>query len=102
MSHKKAKHMRKYVKNYLSTTMNTDKPNMSLGQLETFVQLHVFLTGGKPEKITLVPDFYNYYVQEIQHQAEAMGLQQGLKDDKVTFLGIPLEKREPEVTIAKS
>lgn len=72
----------------------------SLKQLETYVQLHVFLMGGKPDKLELAPHYYNYYVQEVQNQAEAMGLQQGFKDDKPTFLGVELEKKA-EIAVAK-
>ena len=76
---------------------NEDQIQFSFKQLETFIQLSMFLTGKKPEKLELVDRFYNWYVQEVNNQAEAMGLKPGFKDDKVTFLGIPLTKK---VTIA--
>jgi len=100
MSDKQAKKVRKQINNLLYERMDRQQPNMSLSQLETYVQLSVFLTGKKPEVIELVAPFYNYYIQEVQHQAECMGLDAGFKGDKPTFLGIPLEKKV-EIAIAK-
>lgn len=70
-----------------------NNPEYSLQQLETYIQLSVYLTGEKPTSITLNPNIYEAHVQTINNQAEAMGLKPGFKDDKVTFLGIPLEKK---------
>lgn len=105
MNAKKAKKIRRQVKSYLDRKNMDSTPQdqgiqYSLKQLETYVQLHAFLMGTKPEKLVLVPSFYNYYVQEVQNQAEAMGLQQGFKDDNPTFLGIPVEKKI-DIAVAK-
>jgi len=78
-----------------------NKVNMSLQQLETYVQLSVFLTGSKPITIELNPTYYNFYVQEVQRQAEAMGLKPGFNEDKPTFLGIELTKKI-EIVVADS
>ena len=99
MSNKQAKKVRKQINNLIKqrSMQNEDQIQFSFKQLETFIQLSMFLTGKKPEKLELVDRFYNWYVQEVNNQAEAMGLKPGFKDDKVTFLGIPLTKK---VTIA--
>lgn len=99
MSNKKAKKVRKQIKSLIeSRTMDEqNKVTFSLQQLETFVQLTIFLTGKKPEKLTLVETFYNWYVQEVQRQAEAMGLKPGFQNDVPTFLGITVEKAVPVV-----
>lgn len=95
MSNKQAKKVRKQINNLLKqrSMQNNDQVQFSFKQLETYVQLSQFLTGKKPETIELVDSFYNWYVQEVNNQAEAMGLKPGFKDDKVTFLGIPLTKK---------
>ena len=93
MSQKKAKKERKRIKNLLKQMENQDKVQYSFKQLETLIQLNVFLTGEKPKKIVLVESFYNWYIQEVLDQAEAMGLQAGFKDDTIVFLGVLLEKR---------
>jgi hypothetical protein len=99
MSGKQAKKVRKQINNLIKqrSMQNNDQVQFSFKQLETYVQLSQFLTGRKPDTIELVDAFYNWYVQEVNNQAEAMGLKPGFKDDKVTFLGIPLTKK---VTIA--
>lgn len=97
MSGKQTKKVRKYIKNYLETKEPMNPSNQeiqySFKQLETFIQLSVFLTGKKPEKIELVEGYYQWYAQEVLNQAEAMGLKPGFKDEQMTFLGIPLEKK---------
>lgn len=79
--------------------VRSQEPAYNLKHLETFVQLTQFLTGELPKVIRLASNVYEAHTQETQHQAELMGLNQGFKDDKVTFLGIPLEKIEKKVEI---
>lgn len=101
MSQKKDKLARKIIKNYLKSKdmqNGQNQPQMSFQQLETFIQLSMFLTGKKPEKLELVEAYYNWFIQEVQRQAEAMGLKPGFKDDKPVFLGVPLEKKVTIVT----
>jgi hypothetical protein len=103
MSGKQAKKARKIIKNYLKDMDTQNKVQFSFQQLKTFVDLSSFLTGKKPEKIELVEEYYNWYMQEIMAQAEALGLDTKLKSDKPTFMGIPLEKKVkivvPEVVV---
>lgn len=109
MSGRQAKKLRREVKNYLKSKHmdngQRQEVQYSFKQLESYVQLSLFLTGKKPEKIELVENYYNWYIQEIQTQAEAMGLNPGFKGDKPTFLGIPLEKKVtiavPEIVVPK-
>jgi hypothetical protein len=94
MSHKNAKWARKQVKNYINQNMQPEQPQFSFKQLQTFIELHIHLTGKKPETIELNEVCYNWYVQESHNQAELMGLQpSGFKGDKPTFLGVTLEKK---------
>jgi len=92
---KSVKKVRKEIKNLLKqrTMENEQKVVYSFKHLETYIQLSVFLTGKKPEKIELVEGFYNWYTQEVFFQAETLGLNPGFKDEKITFMGVPLEKK---------
>ena len=108
MSHKQEKKARKIIKNYLKQKElmdNQNKVQFTFGQLQNFIQLSVFLTGKKPEKIELVEAYYNWFVQEANNQVEVLGFKNELKDGKVTFMGIPLEKKvkivTPEVVVPK-
>jgi hypothetical protein len=108
MSHAKAKQARKIIKNYLKQKDMNDqnKVSFSFSQLQNYVQLAVFLTGKKPEKIELVEAYYNWFIQEANAQVEVLGFKNELKDGKVTFMGIPLEKKvtivTPEIVVPKA
>ena len=95
MSHQKAKQARKFIKNYLKRKdmNNENKVVFNFGQLQNYIQLAIFLTGKKPEKIELVEAYYNWFIQEANSQVEVLGFKNELKDGKVTFMGIPLEKK---------
>jgi len=96
MSGSSAKKVRKQIKSLLKDKMdnqNQDAPAYSFKHLETYIQLSVFLTGKKPEKIELVEGFYTWLQQEILFQAESMGLNPAFKDDKMSFMGVPIEKK---------
>jgi hypothetical protein len=101
MSHQKAKLARKFIKNYLKKKELMDTPNkvqFTFGQLQNYIQLAIFLTGKKPDKIELVEAYYNWFLQEANNQVEVLGFKNELKDGKVTFMGIPLEKKVTIVT----
>jgi len=107
MSGKKSKLARKIIKNYLKgkDMDNQNKVQYTFAQLQNYIQLAIFLTGKKPDKIELVEAYYTWYMQESNAQAETLGFKNELKDGKVTFMGIPLEKKvtivTPEVVVPK-
>jgi len=93
MSGKQAKKVRKQINNLINERMDNKQVQFTFGQLQNFIQLSVFLTGKKPEKIELVEAYYNWYIQEANNQVEVLGFKNELKDGKVTFMGIPLTKK---------
>lgn len=108
MSQKQEKRARKIIKNYLKEKYMNDqnKVQFTFGQLQNYIQLAIFLTGKKPEKIELVEAYYNWFIQEANDQVEVLGFKNELKDGKVTFMGIPLEKKvtivTPEIVVPKA
>lgn len=101
MNGKKAKLMRRMVKNSTHQSMNNQEPakgpKYSLSHLESFVAFHMAYCGKKPESITVLDDVYNWYIQEINNHAESLGLKPGLAGEDPTFLGIKLLKKSPVV-----
>ncbi len=108
MSGRQAKKARKIIKNYLEKKElmdNQNKVQFSFAQLQNYIALSILLTGEKPKKIELVEAYYTWYVQEANTNVEMLGFKNELKDGKVTFMGIPLEKKVtivvPEIVLPK-
>ncbi len=58
--------------------------------LENYIVLTALLTGEKLKELTVTPDFYTFYVQDAQRNAEALGLNPGFKDGQPSFMGVKL------------
>ena len=66
-----------------------------IAELEQYVSSYQLLTGEKPTLIVLVDPLYNLYIQTVQKNAEAFGLNPGFKNDEITFMGTKIEKKSP-------
>lgn len=65
----------------------------SIEHLVNLIGLMEHLLGEKPKTLTLVPDFYTWYVQSTAQMAEAYHLSPGFVDGKVIFNGVELKKK---------
>ncbi len=74
----------------------------SLTYLSQYIALTMLMTGEKPTVIRLTPDYYTWYVQEVNRMADMLGLQLGFRGEKPTYSDIPVEKMEKKVKIELS
>lgn len=99
MSGRKHKALRKLQKELEEKHMNPNQPRQIniIAELEQYVLSYETLTGEKPKSIELVDAMYNMYVQAVQRNAEAFGLNPGFKSENPTFMGVTLLKKSPPI-----
>lgn len=101
MSGKTEKAIRKLAKKQLSEQrMNPNQPPQIniIAELEQFVVSCQLLTGERPATLTLTDAMYNLYVQVVQKNAEAFGLNPGFKTEDPMFMNVKLMKKSPLIT----
>lgn len=77
--------------------MENTQQKYSLEYLNQYIALCMLMTGEKPTVLSLVPDYYTWYVQETQRMADILGLELGFRGGKPLFQGIPVEKIEKKI-----
>ena len=102
MSGKVQKQLRKLARQELEKRMNPNQPPQGqqrqiniIAEIEAVIVGLELLTGEKPASITLQETMYNMYIQTVQNNAEALGLNPGFKGDIPTFRGVKIEKKSP-------
>lgn len=74
----------------------TDQPNQpkyDLQHLQNYLALTALLTGNKLTELEVTPDFYTWYVQNVQHNADVLGLNPGFRGDTPSFMNVKLIKK---------
>lgn len=66
-----------------------------IAEIEGFIMACELLTGEKPASITLQETMYNMYIQTVQNNAEALGLNPGFKTGEPEFRGVKMVKKSP-------
>jgi len=61
--------------------MSAPQDRYSLEQLAQLIALQTHLLGEKPKELTVTADFYTWFVQEAQREAEILGLNPGFQDE---------------------
>lgn len=95
MSQKQAKLARKQINYLIQDRMEhqPQKPQLTLEHLNSYIQLHILITGKKPDKIELTEQNYKWVMQMLLELIEDMGAEPKFKDGKPTLLGVPLEQK---------
>lgn len=100
MSGRTAKAIRKLARKELEKTMNPNAQSQQrqisiVAEIEGLIAAFELLTGEKPTSLTLQETMYNMYIQTVQNNAEALGLNPGFRNDEPTFRGVKINKKSP-------
>ncbi len=90
--------MRKLAK---QTMENQKGPQYDIKYLEAYIISSIHITGKKPDEIILSDDYYNWYVQEDQRDAEARNHAPGYISNVVMYMGVKLTKKSPVIIAEK-